>query len=219
MAIIRLLNGKCVNAALSEIARAHNLSLSAKGLMAYILTCPEDQGIKAQDIEDVHGIGPEYRQKLYRELESAGYLSARREQNKKGHWSFLVHAHGEPLATEKRTCLLGASNGAPLNRPSDTGKPGHRGGFIYLMSNGKHVKIGMTRKSLKARMAGLQTSSPIGLTLIWSSYYADVLEEETALHAQYAAKRVRGEWFDLSSDEIARIVQKGGASHAVSQDI
>lgn len=56
------------------------------------------------------------------------------------------------------------------------------------------VKIGHARNPQR-RLAGLQTGQPALLTLLWSQ----VGDYEKALHRKFAAYRVRGEWFDLTS--------------------
>lgn len=56
------------------------------------------------------------------------------------------------------------------------------------------VKVGWA-KNPKKRVAALQTGSPVPLTLLWSAEGA----YEEYLHAEFAAFRVRGEWFDFAT--------------------
>lgn len=79
---------------------------------------------------------------------------------------------------------------------------------VYLIraSNGV-VKIGKTR-NLAQRLKDLNTASPLDLELLGSVYYALGDQLELELHAQYADKRIKGEWFDLNEDDIEAIKYK-----------
>ncbi|GGS96348.1 GIY-YIG nuclease family protein [Streptomyces violaceus] len=67
--------------------------------------------------------------------------------------------------------------------------------YLIGMEGSPFVKIGYTSGDPKARLARLQTGQPAQMSLLWSTegFY------ESALHKRFAAHRVRGEWFDLSS--------------------
>jgi hypothetical protein len=57
------------------------------------------------------------------------------------------------------------------------------------------VKIGHTTLDPQRRLAALQTGQPMTLSLLWST----TGKYERELHRRFAAYRVRGEWFDLTS--------------------
>ena len=81
-------------------------------------------------------------------------------------------------------------------------KDGNKDAKTYLMhdSNTGYTKIG---RSVNPRMRErtLQSEKP-SITLFAICY--ELVEKE--LHQQYKNKRVRGEWFDLSKDEINDII-------------
>jgi hypothetical protein len=70
-------------------------------------------------------------------------------------------------------------------------------GHVYVIEDGLGIKIGHTTGELSVRINGLQTGNPRLLTVIAviSPAGEDV---EAHLHRQFAAWRVRGEWFDRS---------------------
>lgn len=76
-------------------------------------------------------------------------------------------------------------------------------GFIYLMRNKRNglTKIGYS-KTPKHRESTLQSQEP-EIEMIHS--VKGTFSEEKAIHKNYAAARVRGEWFKLSETEIDEI--------------
>lgn len=76
-------------------------------------------------------------------------------------------------------------------------------GFVYVITSEQgRYKIGRT-VSMSSRMANLNTVSPYNLQLICTFKCADPKQLEEKLHLKFAPSRKRGEWFDLSSDEVA----------------
>lgn len=76
--------------------------------------------------------------------------------------------------------------------------------MIYVIKAGEFYKIGYTSgRKLEPRMSSMQTSNPYTLEAIglWRGTESD----EAALHAYYAHRRVRGEWFALTVDDVERI--------------
>ena len=75
--------------------------------------------------------------------------------------------------------------------------------FVYLMidkANGYH-KIGYT-KNPKKRESTLQSEKPsIEIVCQFKGFISD----ETYLHNKFAVKRIRGEWFDLTTKDIELI--------------
>lgn len=82
--------------------------------------------------------------------------------------------------------------------------------FVYLIGapNGL-IKIGITGDVYR-RLKVLDTASPVELNLIFSfeSDNANIIELE--LHQIFAIKRIKGEWFNLSTDDIKWIKGKYG---------
>jgi len=79
--------------------------------------------------------------------------------------------------------------------------------IVYLIraENGL-VKIGKTH-DVQARLQALDIGSPVSLELLYviETQYADEVEQR--LHGIYEAKRVKGEWFALSEQDIQDIIQ------------
>lgn len=76
--------------------------------------------------------------------------------------------------------------------------------YVYFISDGEYVKIGISR-NVKSRLSGLQTSNPKQLSLLHQiecidSDYASLLEQ--AFHRNFDNFCVSGEWFNLEWDVI-----------------
>jgi phosphoglycolate phosphatase-like HAD superfamily hydrolase len=78
---------------------------------------------------------------------------------------------------------------------------------VYLIGSEAStlVKIGRS-VDVQARLAALQTMSPVPLTLLWQTLGG--AELEAALHRHFDPRRRHGEWFDFpDGDAIACVVQ------------
>ncbi len=78
-------------------------------------------------------------------------------------------------------------------------------GFIYLVRLGLYHKIGFA-KNVQARMSALNSGHPEEISLVHSFPTNDMRRAESLLHKRFAVQRIRGEWFDLSSDDIQEVV-------------
>ncbi len=97
-----------------------------------------------------------------------------------------------------------------LEKPTEDRSLQRGGGFVYLMRNGRNgfTKIGYSR-SPKHREKTLQSEEP-EVEIIFSAKAQFSLEQ--SLHDKFARKRVRGEWFNLSAEDIEAIQKQiGGA--------
>lgn len=79
--------------------------------------------------------------------------------------------------------------------------------FVYLISGGDLTKIGIT-KNPTFRLNKLRLASPIPLTLIYSFRSKNARQTEIELHCIFRDKRLHGEWFTLSDDDIQSIKSK-----------
>lgn len=81
-------------------------------------------------------------------------------------------------------------------------------GYVYLMKNNRngYVKIGFTTKEPEFREKTLASEDP-DISLIHRQYGL-TMKEEKEIHRLNADKRLRGEWFDLSEDEVDLIIIK-----------
>ncbi len=78
-------------------------------------------------------------------------------------------------------------------------------GYTYLLNNGRVYKIGMTTGTVTKRVIELQTGSPTKIKISGYSYNSNALKMEQMLHLKFKAKRLEGEWFNLSADDVATI--------------
>jgi hypothetical protein len=75
---------------------------------------------------------------------------------------------------------------------------------LYLIRCGEYVKIGSSSDSA-SRLRQLQSSLPVQMQLIATIQVNAANKVERALHAEFAPKRVRGEWFLLTEQAIESI--------------
>lgn len=78
--------------------------------------------------------------------------------------------------------------------------PGH----VYLAECDGHYKIGKSKKA-SARMAHFDTIYPKPVTLIAHAKFDDMDKAEADLHMQYSDCRVKGEWFDLTPEQVEAV--------------
>ena len=77
-------------------------------------------------------------------------------------------------------------------------------GYIYLLeSNGKY-KIGRSR-DIKSRILSYKTQNPFGIRIITTKYVNDYIFSEKHILSLFPKKRIFGEWFSLSKDEVGSI--------------
>ena len=77
-------------------------------------------------------------------------------------------------------------------------------GKVYLinMINTDLYKIGYTRRDITKRINEIKTGNPQKIEVIHlfeSKYHAKI---ETWMHNLHASKRMEGEWFELSYDDV-----------------
>ena len=80
-------------------------------------------------------------------------------------------------------------------------------GFIYFASNGKHVKIGLTTRSIEERLEEIkkQVCPKDVLKVIHTIKTDDVNRTEQSFHTEFKDKRIKGEWFKLTEKDIQEI--------------
>jgi len=92
-----------------------------------------------------------------------------------------------------------------MNAPAMIPSGYRRCGFVYCIRNDAAgaVKIGFSKNPMR-RIKQLQTASPSRLRLVGMLESAQAFE--TALHEEYAHRRISGEWFDDSDTQISTIM-------------
>jgi len=84
----------------------------------------------------------------------------------------------------------------------DEPEPARWTGAVYLMRAGSLFKIGCSRKP-EERTRKVAYGVPAEAVVIHMIETDDPYGVEAYWHRRYAGKRVRGEWFRLSADEVA----------------
>jgi hypothetical protein len=81
-----------------------------------------------------------------------------------------------------------------------------RKGFVYLIKevNGSHYKIGRT-VNLDSRAQTFSVKLPFKISLEHSFHSDDYKTAEESLHTMFSDKRIDGEWFQLSDDDVSFI--------------
>lgn len=82
----------------------------------------------------------------------------------------------------------------------------HKGGWVYFIQSGEFVKIGISQDVTK-RLQTLQTASPYPMKVIKKLAVPYPASAEFRLHRYYADRRRAGEWFALTADDIANIME------------
>ncbi len=75
---------------------------------------------------------------------------------------------------------------------------------IYLDAPERFYKIGMA-KHFGARFEAHQCASPFDLCVACAFFTSNMRQLERALHARFAEKRIRGEWFRLTEGDLREI--------------
>ena len=79
-------------------------------------------------------------------------------------------------------------------------------GFIYVMECAGYYKIGWTASSPRKRLLGVQVGSPLQVELVGVVEGSQANEAEW--HQVFRDKRVRGEWFALTDEDVSCILHE-----------
>ncbi|MFZ1746398.1 MAG: GIY-YIG nuclease family protein, partial [Nitrospirales bacterium] len=80
-------------------------------------------------------------------------------------------------------------------------------GFVYLVrANTGEYKIGYSI-DIQNRLKAFAVQPPFEYKLIHSIPVDDMLQAESVLHDKFSHKRIRGEWFTLSEEDVIEISQ------------
>ncbi|PMX03126.1 hypothetical protein C1X59_05745 [Pseudomonas sp. FW215-R2] len=82
------------------------------------------------------------------------------------------------------------------------------GGYVYVIRSKLGFKIGKTIH-LKARTRLFEVKLPFPISLEHYAWFDDYTHAERSLHIAYQAKRLEGEWFDLSASDLQQIKTLG----------
>lgn len=73
--------------------------------------------------------------------------------------------------------------------------------YLYLVKSGSFYKIGYAF-DLDSRLTSLQSGNPLVLTVEYARKVKNAQQTEKLLHTRFSNKRVRGEWFFLTDDDV-----------------
>lgn len=79
--------------------------------------------------------------------------------------------------------------------------PDDRIAYVYILESGGFYKIGFSYDPL-ARARRLSTGSPLPIRIVHTLRTAFHESIEAKLHRRFRAKRIHGEWFDLSDSDV-----------------
>lgn len=114
-----------------------------------------------------------------------------------------------PVAT-KPTAQRSTKNRAippeRLNPIEVIGEPtaGPKAGVVYLLKSAYGYKVGRTR-NVPARMRAFGVHLPITYTIPLCAWFEDCHVAERRYHDMFVNKRINGEWFDLTDQDVEKI--------------
>lgn len=149
-----------------------------------------------------HGRWPTRAEVKMRRLEDATFPSANtfdRFGDRAGLASALLAFTTDPIVSD--VCRPLAAVDTEQKVESGDAYDGSRG-FVYLMRSGKFHKIGRTN-SVGRRHYEMAIQLPERVEVVHSLETDDPEGIERYWHERFAAKRVNGEWFKLSSGDVA----------------
>ncbi|MFJ1827448.1 GIY-YIG nuclease family protein [Streptomyces sp. NPDC088178] len=161
------------------------LSFAAKGLYAVVAAWEEGQSSPTD--ESVTAV--------LDELVAAGYAAVGKDGETVVGWP---DAADEPEPTEPRR--------VPKPR-ADT----QSAGWAYAIGDATadQVKIGFTQ-NVEKRLKGLQTGHHADLRVLWQGAGGAAMEAH--LHARFARRRIRGEWFDFAGVDAQKLIAQAAKS-------
>jgi len=113
----------------------------------------------------------------------------------------LIEKHNEDILNRENELVFGRC---------DNVKTVNKKGYVYLLkSETGETKIGRTLK-IDQRIFHFTTNLPYELSLILYTETDDYLGLERRLHEEYSDKRLRGEWFNLTDEDIKNITERQG---------
>lgn len=78
---------------------------------------------------------------------------------------------------------------------------------VYLVRSGNYIKIGIAIR-VEDRLNGIQTGNPEKIELLFAQKHPYAGELEKGLHALFAEKRYRGEWFSLDENDFVKAKER-----------
>ncbi len=118
MSIFRVAKTENYTVLLNETLRDENLSLESVGLLARLLTRPQDWQVHFEALRRENRLGRDKLRRLLRELEKAGYLVRRRVHRNDGRFVWISELHEKPQTMDAKTV-----DGNTIDGKAVDGKP------------------------------------------------------------------------------------------------
>jgi hypothetical protein len=83
----------------------------------------------------------------------------------------------------------------------------------------KLYKIGYTRRTIDKRIKEIRTGNGSDIYLVESFSSVWGTKIESHLHKQFKTKKVNGEWFDLTDEDVESFIKRCESIHNVFQTI
>lgn len=164
-----------------------NLSLAAKGLYAVVAAWEDGQNSPTDESMAA----------VLDELVAAGYAAAGEDGEMVVGWPVTeTDSDPEPAAPRR----------VPKPRAAE-----QETGWAYAISDSvaDQVKIGFTQ-NVGQRLKGLQTGHHTDLRVLWQGHGGAAMEAH--LHARFARRRIRGEWFDFAGVDAQKLIAQAAKS-------
>ena len=101
---------------------------------------------------------------------------------------------GTDFDAEATLAAIKSQGKSKKSRPSE--------GIVYLLKAGPHYKIGKS-VNFEKRLTQIKLQLPHAVEVIHVIHAADHSRAESYWHRRFAARRLNGEWFELSEAEVA----------------
>jgi hypothetical protein len=200
--------GDAVTPISERLIRDPRVSLKAVGMFALLASLRDDESVSPEFLASHSPDGVSAVKSALRELIRFGYVSRIRGRR----------ADGTILPVEYFISDLGEAQpvGGHRQNAAHNGRALSEYGWAYAIAGrpAAHVKIGCSGNP-KARLRGLQTGWPHPLELLWTAPGGAALEAH--LHAHFAGRHMRGEWFDFAGADAVELIAAAAESFAGSR--
>lgn len=170
------------------------LSLSAKGLLCYLLSFPDNWDFTITKIAQGTQTKRGRLESALSELGKFGYIH-RTQFSSCGNSGRYIDVYEDPLLYDEKNAR-GCLRGKNVNNSCESG-------YVYVIKMGDHYKIGISIEP--SRRLKEFTKLPHEIETIICDYKKGYKEIEKELHEKYLPKRERGEWFKLEEEDIVEI--------------
>lgn len=119
---------------------------------------------------------------------------------------YMLEASFAEVFPELEQIEFGSKPVQSSNIPRPSNSP--TGGYVYLVRSKYGVKIGKS-VDVRSRTRLFSVKLPFPTTVEHYAWFDDYSFAERDLHRRYHSKRLEGEWFDLSMDDVAHIKTLG----------